>query len=128
MGQESTASFYGMLDARGVSRRSFLKFCGGLAAAAGLTGVGAPQAVAATLEKSVIGATTGNLYPVIWIEGASCTGCTESMAQVETPDVGSVVLELLSLNFSDTLSAGFSAVFPVIFSFRISLRCFVRMR
>ena len=106
MGQESTASFYGMLDARGVSRRSFLKFCGGLAAAAGLTGVGAPQAVAATLEKSVIGATTGNLYPVIWIEGASCTGCTESLAQVETPDVGSVVLELLSLNFSDTLSAG----------------------
>ena len=106
MGQESTASFYGMLDARGVSRRSFLKFCGGLAAAAGLTGVGAPQAVAATLEKSVIGATTGNLYPVIWIEGASCTGCTESLAQVKTPDVGSVVLELLSLNFSDTLSAG----------------------
>ena len=105
MGQESTASFYGMLDARGVSRRSFLKFCGGLAAAAGLTGVAAPQAVAASLEKSVIGATTGNLYPVIWLEGASCTGCTESLAQVETPDVGTVVLELLSLNFSDTLSA-----------------------
>jgi hydrogenase small subunit len=106
MGQESTASFYNMLDARGVSRRSFLKFCGGLAAAAGITGIGADKAVAATLEKSVIGATTGNLYPVIWIEGASCTGCTESLAQVETPDVGTIVLELLSLNFSDVLSAG----------------------
>ena len=30
--------------------------------------------------------------------------------------------------FSDTFSAGFSAGFPVIFSFGISLRCFVRMR
>ena len=33
-----------------------------------------------------------------------------------------------STPFSDTFSAGFSAGFPVIFSFGISLRCFVRMR
>ena len=32
-------------------------------------------------------------------------GLYESLAQVETPDVGTIVLELLSLNFSDTLSA-----------------------
>jgi hydrogenase small subunit len=46
------------------------------------------------------------LFPVLWIEGASCTGCTESFAQIETPDVGKVVLELISLNYSDVLSAG----------------------
>lgn len=101
----TTSEFDGILAARGITRRSFLKFCGAVAVAAGLSEMAAPK-VAQALESSVIGATKGNLYPVVWIEAASCTGCTESFAQIETPDVGSVVLELLSLNFSDTLSAG----------------------
>ncbi|MEG1906021.1 MAG: hydrogenase small subunit [Gordonibacter sp.] len=105
METEATVSgFQDMLSARGVTRRSFMKLCGAVAAAAGLSQLAAPQ-VAQALEKSVIGATKGNLYPVIWIEGASCTGCTESFAQVETPDPASVVLELISLNYSETLSA-----------------------
>ncbi|MDO4182658.1 MAG: hydrogenase small subunit [Coriobacteriia bacterium] len=92
------------LDARGVSRRSFMKLCGAVAVAAGLGEAAAPR-VAQALEESVIGAKTGSLYPVIWIEGASCTGCTESFAQVDTPDPATVVLEMLSLNYSETLSA-----------------------
>jgi hydrogenase small subunit len=105
MVNEATASeFSGMLEARGVTRRSFMKLCGTIAVAAGLSELAAPR-VASALENSVIGATKGNLYPVIWIEGASCTGCTESFAQVETPDPAGVVLELLSLNYSETLSA-----------------------
>lgn len=106
MGQETiTAEFESLMASRGVSRRSFLQFCGALAVAAGMTELAAPR-VAQAVEESVIGATKGNLHPVIWLEGASCTGCTESFAQLETPDVGSVVLELLSLNYSDVLSAG----------------------
>lgn len=93
------------LEARGISRRSFLKFCGTLAAAAGLSTAAAPR-VAMAIEESVIGAQTGNLFPVIWLEGASCTGCTESFAQIETPDVAHVVLDLISLNYSDVLCAG----------------------
>ena len=105
METEATVSeFQDMLSARGVTRRSFMKLCGAVAAAAGLSQLAAPQ-IAQALEKSVIGATKGKLYPVIWIEGASCTGCTESFAQVETPDPASVVLELISLNYSETLSA-----------------------
>ena len=105
MVNEATASeFSEMLEARGVTRRSFMKLCGTIAVAAGLSELAAPR-VASALENSVIGATKGNLYPVIWIEGASCTGCTESFAQVETPDPAGVVLELLSLNYSETLSA-----------------------
>ena len=105
MVNEATASeFSGMLEARGVTRRSFMKLCGTIAVAAGLSELAAPR-VASALKNSVIGATKGNLYPVIWIEGASCTGCTESFAQVETPDPAEVVLELLSLNYSETLSA-----------------------
>ena len=96
--------FLDILDARGVSRRSFMKLCGAIAVAGGLSAVAAPR-VAQALADTVIGATSGNLYPVIWIEGASCTGCTESFAQVDTPDPASVVLELISLNYSETLSA-----------------------
>ena len=98
METEATVSeFQNMLSARGVSRRSFLKLCGAVAVAAGLSELAAPR-VAQALEKSVIGATKGKLYPVIWIEGASCTGCTESFAQVETPDAASIVLDMISLN------------------------------
>ena len=105
MGTEAMATeFQGMLEARGVTRRSFMKLCGAIAVAAGLGELAAPR-VAQALEESVIGATRGNLYPVIWIEGASCTGCTESFAQVETPDPATVVLEMISLNYSETLSA-----------------------
>ena len=102
--------FEELLESRGVTRRSFMKLCGAIAAAAGLTAVMGPkaaeEAVAAEIEASVIGAATGNLYPVIWIEGASCTGCTESFAQVDTPDPATVVLELISANYLETLSAG----------------------
>lgn len=102
--EASATEFQEMLAARGITRRSFMKLCGAVAVAAGLSELAAPR-VAHAIEESVIGAAEGDLYPVIWIEGASCTGCTESFAQVDTPDPATVVLELLSLNYSETLSA-----------------------
>lgn len=105
MEKEATGTeFERMLEARGVTRRSFMKLCGAVVAAAGAAQLTVPQ-VAQALEESVIGAKEGNLYPVIWIEGASCTGCTESFAQVDDPDPGTVVLDMISLNYSETLSA-----------------------
>ena len=102
--QANAINFDELMEAHGVSRRSFLKLCGAIAVAAGLGEAAMPR-VAEALEASVIGAAKGDLYPAIWIEGASCTGCTESFAQVDTPDAATVVLELLSLNYSETLSA-----------------------
>ncbi|MBR3690635.1 MAG: hydrogenase small subunit [Eggerthellaceae bacterium] len=102
--QATISEFDSMMEARGVSRRDFLKLAGAVTAAAGLSCAAMPR-VADALEQSVIGATKGNLYPVIWIEGASCTGCTESFAQIESPDAGTVVLDMISLNYSETLSA-----------------------
>lgn len=93
-----------VLESRGVTRRSFMKLCGGIAAAAGLSQLAVPR-VAEAVENAIIGATSGDLYPVIWMEGASCTGCTESFAQIETPDVATVVMDVISLNYSETLSA-----------------------
>lgn len=98
-------SFDELLEHRGVKRRDFLKLCAGVAVTLGLSEALVPR-IAEALESSVIGATSGKLVPAIWLELASCTGCTESLAQVDTPDVASIVLDLISLNYAETLSAG----------------------
>lgn len=106
MNSEATASdLESILEFHGVTRRSFMKLCGAVVAAAGVSGLTVPR-VAQALEQSVIGAKEGNLYPVIWLEGASCTGCTESFAQLRNPDPASLILEMISLNYNDVLSAG----------------------
>jgi hydrogenase small subunit len=87
------------LKEAGVSRRDFLKYCGAVAASIGLAETMAPQ-IAAALT------TAAKLKPVIWLEAGSCSGCTESMAQVGSPDIATVVLDILSLNYSETLMAG----------------------
>ncbi|MBQ9691074.1 MAG: hydrogenase small subunit [Eggerthellaceae bacterium] len=93
-----------LLETRGVSRRSFLQMCTSIAIATGL-GISGTERVANALEESVIGKAEGNLVPVIWIEGASCTGCTEAFAGSSDPDPASIVLELISLNYNETLNA-----------------------
>ena len=104
--KEAHASkFYDLLEQRGVTRRDFIKLCGGVAVALGLSSTMVPK-IARAIEENVIGKTTGKLAPAVWLELASCTGCTESFAQVDTPDVATVVLELISLNYAETLSAG----------------------
>ena len=97
--------FDALLEERGVTRRRFLEFCGALALTLGLSEAMAP-AIHEALAESVIGKSGGNLTPVIWLELASCTGCTESLAQAENPDVATIVLDLISLNYAETLSAG----------------------
>lgn len=99
-----SACFDKLMSAHGVTRRDFTKLCTSVALAAGLSSSFIPR-IAQALEKSVIGATEGNLYPVIWLEGASCTGCTEAFGQVDTPDPARVILEMISLNYSETFSA-----------------------
>ena len=87
------------LKEAGVSRRDFLKYCGAVAASLGLAETMAPQ-IAEALTAAA------KLKPVIWLEAGSCSGCTESMAQVGSPDIATVVLDILSLNYSETLMAG----------------------
>jgi len=102
--ETKVSKFYDNLEMRGVTRRDFMKLCGAVAAAAGVYQLTATQVAEAV--ETIIGKTEGNLYPVIWIEGASCTGCTESFAQLGEPDPATVVLEMISLNYSETLGAG----------------------
>lgn len=98
-------TFMESLGARGVTRRSFLAFCGTVAAAIGVEGITDVQVAEAIEEKLLIGKAEGNLAPVIWMELGSCTGCTESLAQSDDPDPATLLLEYLALNYAETLSA-----------------------
>jgi hydrogenase small subunit len=92
------------IEARGVSRRDFMKYCGVIAAMIGLDATAAPQ-IAAAVENAT------KLKPVIWLEGGSCSGCTESLAQSDNPDLATIVLDLISLNYQETVmaAAGYAA-------------------
>jgi hydrogenase small subunit len=94
------------LKVHGVSRRDFMKFCGTVAASIGLAETGAVQ-----VAQAVTSAAKSPLKPAIWLEAGSCSGCTESMAQVGQPDIATIVLDILSLNYTETLmmAAGYSA-------------------
>lgn len=91
-------AFYDVLADRGVSRRDFLKFCGSVAAMIGLSETMVPT-IAAAVEE----AASSKLYPAVWVNGGACTGCTESIAQATYPDVAQIVLDILSLNYIETI-------------------------
>jgi hydrogenase small subunit len=82
----------------GVSRRDFLKFCSAMAAAMGLPlGMGEKIAEAVTSPKRP---------PVIWLSAQECTGCTESLLRATHPTLEKLILELISLEYHETLNVG----------------------
>ncbi|MCL2504073.1 MAG: hydrogenase small subunit [Coriobacteriia bacterium] len=91
--------FYDQLEARGVTRRDFLKFCGTMTAILGLS-----EGMAPAIASAVEGAAGSSLFPAVWMDGGLCTGCTESVAQVTKPDIATILLDILSLNYMETIS------------------------
>ncbi|GAB4275224.1 MAG: hydrogenase small subunit [Coriobacteriia bacterium] len=100
MASDAQSTLHELLALRGVTRRDFMKFCGSMAAMLGLSEIYAP-----TIASAVSSATAGGLTPAVWLNFGSCTGCTEAVAQVDSPDVASIVLDLLSVNYNETLMA-----------------------
>ncbi|MET0093064.1 MAG: twin-arginine translocation signal domain-containing protein, partial [Sedimenticola sp.] len=91
---------YDQLEQRlGVSRRDFLKFCTGLAATMGLT-----TKDALAMAEAVEGAAKRPV--VIWLHGQECTGPTESLLRGEHPTLERLILEMISLDYHQTLDAG----------------------
>ena len=82
----------------GMNRREFTKFCAGVAATMGL-----PQAAGLRMAEA---AATQARPPVIWLHGQECTGCTESLLRAEHPTLESLILDLISLEYHETLCAG----------------------
>lgn len=96
-------STYDVLVQHGVDRRTFLKFCTSVTAALGLEATMVPQIVHALENKPRI--------PVLWLHGLECTCCSESFIRSAHPIAQDVVLNMLSLDYDDTLqaAAGFQA-------------------
>jgi hydrogenase small subunit len=82
---------------KGVSRRDFVKVCTMAAGAVGLP-AWAGEKMAEHVEK-------GKKPSVVWLHFQECTGCTESLLRTSHPDVGSLILDLISLDFHETLAA-----------------------
>lgn len=87
----------------GVSRRAFLKFCSSLMIAAPfglqITDKKTPEDVAKGLGKVI-------RPPVIWLAFQDCTGCTETLLRTAHPDLGDLILNIISLEYHETLMAG----------------------
>ncbi|QXP85150.1 hydrogenase small subunit [Methylococcus sp. Mc7] len=96
-------TFYDVMRRQGVTRRSFLKFCG-LTASALALGPEFIGTIAHAME-------TKPRTPVLWLHGLECTCCSESFIRSAHPLAKDVVLSMLSLDYDDTLmaAAGFQA-------------------
>ena len=90
-------STYDVLKAHGVDRRTFLGFCAKSAAALGLSTLAVPQIVQALQTQPRI--------PVIWLHGLECTCCSESFLRSSHPLAQDVILNLISLDYDETLQA-----------------------
>ncbi len=80
------------------SRREFLHLCGELAALLGLSRLYVPE-IALAIEKA------SKKPSVIWLNFAACTGCTESFVKSESPPIADIILDVISLDFNETIMA-----------------------
>jgi len=90
-------SIWGIMQERGYSRRDFLKLCSYLSAAAGISATGLPKVVKALETKP--------RPPVVWFHFQECTCCSESFIRSSHPIVADILLDKISLDYTETLQA-----------------------
>jgi hydrogenase small subunit len=89
------------LKDRGISRRTFMRFCGIMAAT---------LALPAAYRTRIADALTSVRRPVvIWREFQDCAGNSESILRAPHPDVAQLVLETLSWNYHELIMAAAGA-------------------
>jgi hydrogenase small subunit len=81
----------------GVTRRDFLKFCSVMA-----VGMGLPFSAGVRIAEAIV---SKRRPPVIWLSLQECTGCVESLLRSTHPTLEHLILDLISLDYSETLSA-----------------------
>ncbi len=84
-------------DASEVDRRSFMKVVMMAAASVGLSSSAAMKVAEAAMK--------GAKPSVIWLHFQECTGCTESLLRAQHPDIADLILDLVSLDYHETLMA-----------------------
>ena len=90
--------FYERLEKRGVSRRDFMRYCTFLTATMGLSASYVPRV-------AEVFAAPRQRPPLIWLHFAECTGCSEAMLRTIYPYVDELVLEILSVEYHETIMA-----------------------
>ena len=95
--EEADYSMSRILRERGVSRRDFLKFCSTISVAMALPATFAPK-VAEALDVV-------KRPPVIWLEFQDCAGDTEALLRSANPSVADIVLDILSIDYQETIMA-----------------------
>ena len=93
----SDENLYQSLRRRGVSRRDFMKFCTAMAATLALPPTFVSK-IAEALEKT-------RKPTVVWLEFQDCCGDTESMLRASKPTIGQLVLDVISLDYHETIMA-----------------------
>ncbi len=81
----------------GVSRRDFMKYCGLITAALGMSAGAIPKIAEAVMRKK--------RPSVVWLHFAECTGCTEAFLRSTYPWVADVILDTISLDYHETIMA-----------------------
>ncbi|MFO7665506.1 MAG: hydrogenase small subunit [Desulfobacterales bacterium] len=95
---EKERDFFEKLEKKGVSRRDFMRYCTFLTATMGLSSSFIPKVAevfAAPVQRP----------PVVWLQFAECTGCTESLLRSVYPGIDQLVLEILSIEYHETIMA-----------------------
>lgn len=82
-----------------ISRREFLRLCAGSAAALGISQMFLPE-----IAQAFGNAAAGN-PPVLWVQGASCSGCSVSLLNTVHPDIKEVLLDIINLHYHPNLMA-----------------------
>ena len=95
---EKEKEFYERIEKKGVSRRDFMKFCTFLTATMGLSSSFVPKV-------AEVFAAPATRPPVVWLHFAECTGCSESLLRSMYPWIDELVLELLSIEYHETIMA-----------------------
>jgi hydrogenase small subunit len=96
-----TLSVWQQARARGYTRREFVRFCGWMAAAAGIPASG--------LSRVVYALDTKPRLPVGWFHFQECTCCSESFIRSSHPIVSDIILDKISLDYTETLQAAAGA-------------------
>lgn len=86
-----------VLQQRGVSRRSFLKYC---LATAGLLAM--PRS---RIDQLAHASSQARRRSVVWLSFRECTGCTESLTRAWQPSIEQLILDILWLDCHHILQA-----------------------
>ncbi len=85
------------MEAKGVNRRDFIKYCTLVTSVLGLAPSMIPKVAEAAAAKQ--------RPTVIWLHFAECTGCSEALLRATYPWIDEVVLDILNVAYHETIMA-----------------------